>query len=408
MKAITYFCSLFLFGTLLFSSCMNDTPDFGQEEEIQGEGKVSFAAIKVDVDLHVTTKAEDDTKNYIIRIYSTKTNQLVQEYSKLSEVPEIITLEVGDYRIEALSHELKAAEFGTPFYKGTQTFTIKKDEVTEVSAIKCTFQSIKVTVSFTQKLEALLGNKEVTITIGDGNLKFDNKDQVGYFAAKEASNVLLAKFQGTVDGELTSMSKSFSNVKAGEYYNVEFDIELPSIGDAALNLKLDASCTNIKVPVLVSPGADDDIQTEDRPENPGQARVPTITGRGFNIASDKIELIDGETKVVVVDIKAEQRIKNLKVVIDSEKLTDEVLDLAGITRSFDLCYPGEIEGGLKNLGFPTGAAVLDQKAMVFDVTEFTPLLGALGSGTHRFYITVTDKQGNIAKATLTLATIIND
>ena len=410
MKAIKYICSLFLLGTLLLSSCMNDNPDFGQDDEkevVEGEGQVSFAAIKVDVNVSVITKGDPiSTDNYIVRIYSTKNNQLVQEYAQLSKMPEIITLEVGEYRIDVLSHDLKSAEFDKPFYKGTQTFTVKKNEVTTIDTIKCTFQNIKVTVSFTQRLKDVLANGwKVTITIGDGKLEYQEENQAGYFVAKETGSPLIAEFKGMVESKEVSMSKSFSTTKAGEYYNVEFDIDLPSIGDMAFKLNLLASCEKIDLTYQVKPG-EDTIIPEDRPNIPGQDNTPTIVGDGFDIAGS-IELRNGETKTVVVKVGAPEGIQNLNVVIDSEVLTPEELETMNLTSEFDLAHPGSLEESLKILGFVTGKDVLGKRTVAFDVTEFTPLLSALGdgNGTHKFHLTVIDALGNTKTATLTLVTI---
>lgn len=414
MKTIKYFCSLFLFGTILLNSCMNDEPDFGQNDEeqdvIEGEGQVSFAAIKVEVNVAAITKGETtlNTDNYIVRIYSYKNNQVVQEYPKLSEMPEIITLEVGDYRIEALSHDIQTIpEWEKPYYKGMQTFTIKKDEVTIIEAIKCTFQNVKVTVAYSEDLKALLkGDHSVSVSIGEGNLVFNGHEtRAGYFAAEGINNILIAKFQGTVDGEWVTMTKSFSSVRSGEYYNVLFDLEVPSIGDASLSFKLDALCENIKIPVAVNPG-EEDILPEDKPDNPNQGNYPIISGDGFNI-TDGVELVNGETKNIVINIKAEEGIQNLKVVIDSNTLTPSELEGVGLSSQFDLAYPGDLKEALEKLGFPTGENVIGKKAFIFDLTQFTSLLGLLGSGTHDFNITVIDMFGNMKSATLTMITIVD-
>ena len=47
-------------------------------------------------------------------------------------------------------------------------------------------------------------------------------------------------FQGTVDGEWTEEQTSFSNVKGGEHRNIVFNLEIPSVGDMGLSVKLDA------------------------------------------------------------------------------------------------------------------------------------------------------------------------
>lgn len=417
MKTIKYnflVCLVCAFG--LFNACMNDDPDFGQEDDktemAEGEGQISFAAVKLSVNVAVTTKADTpiDTKDYIIQIYSTKNNLLVKEYPKYSEMPEIITLEVGEYRIEALSHDVQPAEWERPFYKGTQVFTIKKDEVTVIDAIECTLQNIMVTVNFSDDLKQLLkGDESVVVTIGNGELIFNKKDidegKAGFFKAAEVSNILLAKFQGTVDGEWVQMTENFINVKGGEHRNIVFNLEIPSIGDMALNLKLNAVCKNVDLTAWVKPG-EETILPEDPSVNPGPGNAPTIIGEGFNIV-DEIVVSKGETKTVIVNITADNGIQNLKVVIDSETLTPEILKSVGLSSEFDLANPGTsaLEAALKGLGFPVSNEVVGVQSLVFDITQFTPLLGLYGAASHNFIITVVDQAGNTKTATLAMKSI---
>ena len=143
IKKLVFICLASILG--LCSACMNDNPDFGRDDEgtgntNQGEGQVRLAGTSVSVSVDVLSRADGkaiNTDDYIIRIYSTDNNLLVKEYTRYRDMPEILTLNVGNYKIEALSHDVKPAEWEKPFYKGTQTFTIKKDEVTSVDVIKC-------------------------------------------------------------------------------------------------------------------------------------------------------------------------------------------------------------------------------------------------------------------------------
>lgn len=417
MKTIKYLTFILLVGTIaFFSSCMNDEPDFGQEDDksevFEGEGQISFAEVKLSVNVAVTTKgdASEDAKGYIIQIYSTKNNLLVKEYPKYSEMPEIITLEAGEYRIEALSHQVQSAEWKKPFYKGTQTFTIKKNEVTVINSIECTLQNIMVTVNFSNDLKELLkGDESVVVTIGSGELTFNKKDvdegKAGYFKAAEVSNILIAKFQGTVDGEMVQMTENFINVKGGEHRNIIFNLDIPSIGDMGLNLKLNVVCKNIDLTASIDPGKED-ILDEDQDVKPGPANAPTIVGEGFNIM-DEIELEKDETKTVIVNITADNGIQNLRVKIDSETLTSEILNDVGLSADFDLANPGSaaLETALKSLGFPVTTDVVGVKYLVFDITQFTPLLGLYGLASHNFIITVVDQAGNTKTATLALKSV---
>ena len=58
-----------------------------------------------------------------------------------------------------------------------------------------------------------------------------------------------------------------------------------------------------------------------------------------------------------------------------------------------MAEPGELEAGLKGLGFPTGDAVVGQTTILFDVTGFTPLLGLYGAASHNFYYSINRSTG---------------
>ncbi len=80
----------------------------------QGEGQVRLAGTSVSVSVDVLSRADGkaiNTDDYIIRIYSTDNNLLVKEYTRYRDMPEILTLNVGNYKIEALSHDVKPAEW---------------------------------------------------------------------------------------------------------------------------------------------------------------------------------------------------------------------------------------------------------------------------------------------------------
>lgn len=417
MKLIKYFFLFCVASTLcILGSCMNDDPNFGQDEEskdvVEGEGQISFAEVKLSVNVNVTTKgnAPVETGDYIVQIYSTKNNLLVKEYPKFSEMPEIITLEVGDYRIEVLSHKIQLAEWEKPFYKGTQEFSIRKDEVTVIKPIECTLQNIMVTLAFSDDLKSLLrGDESVTVTVGKGELNFNGEaissGRAGFFQAAEVSNIIVAKFQGTVDGEWTQITKSFINVKGGEHRNITFNLDIPSVGDMALGLRLNAYCTRIDLTSWIDPGKET-ILPEDPSVNPGPGNAPTIVGEGFNIM-DEIEVEKDETKTIIVNITADNGIQNLKVKIDSETLTSAILNDVGLSSEFDLANPGsaKLEEGLRGLGFPVKDEVVGKKAIVFDITNFTPLLGIYGLASHNFIITVVDQAGNTKTATLALKSV---
>ena len=75
----------------------------------------------------------------------------------------------------------------------------------------------------------------------------------------------------------------------------------------------------------------------------------------------------------------------------------------GLASHLDLVNPGDLKTAIEGLGFPTGSNVLNQPKVTFDISDFMPLLGLLGAGTHNFIIKATDAQGTTTE-TLILVT----
>ena len=94
IKKLVFICLASILG--LCSACMNDNPDFGRDDE----GQVRLAGTSVSVSVDVLSRADGkaiNTDDYIIRIYSTDNNLLVKEYTRYRDMPEILTLNVGNY-----------------------------------------------------------------------------------------------------------------------------------------------------------------------------------------------------------------------------------------------------------------------------------------------------------------------
>ena len=81
-----------------------------------------------------------------------------------------------------------------------------------------------------------------------------------------------------------------------------------------------------------------------------------------------------------------------------------VLPGVGLTDHLDLVNPGEFETAIKNLGFPVKEDVINKTELDFNITQFTPLLGIYGAGTHQFVINLTDNNDKSITETLTIIT----
>lgn len=410
MKKITYILLIALAAITSFTACDREKMDNDLKE--QGEGSINLVSLKglsVDVSSTTITRASEEinTDNYLIRIYNAD-NELVQEW-KLNELPEIFTLKVGTYTIQALSHEVQPAEFEQPYYFAKESFTIEANKVKDLEPLVCKLQNIQVSVTYDDKLLALMGDDVVTtVTVGKVSLPFKKGEtRSGYFQSnQEGTNVMTATMAGQIDGSPESVPYPIKNVKAGQHRIIKFFLKYVNDdgylegGFTSLKLAIVAECTIIEKGVIVE--QEEEVIPDPNPSGP-EGMSPTIEGDGFNLDESLIVPIKGNEGItVVINIAAENGISNLKVKIDSETLTPDVLEEVGLASEFDLAYPGDLESGLKVLGFPVSDDVIGATELKFDVSQFTGLLGIYGEATHKFIITVIDKYGRYEEKTLTL------
>lgn len=108
---------------------------------------------------------------------------------------------------------------------------------------------------------------------------------------------------------------------------------------------------------------------------------------------------------VVINVTSSKGIAQLYVDIISDLLTKEELESANLTDHLDLVTPGEYEGSLNGLGFPTGDDVLGKNELTFDISPFMSMLLLVAGGETcytNFQLTVIDAEGNQTVETIQL------
>lgn len=433
MKTKLYSIMLAVAAVIGLGSCDNGM----DPNPSAGKGQLKLGSLTVDVDAAESevSRAGVNTDNFSVVITPADGGPA---YSYVyAQMPEIITLPVGDYTVSVESHELQKAEWDKPYYAGSKDFKIVDGQITEIGAVTCTFQSLKVTVSYSDELKAAMAQdcKVVVVANDEGRLTFEPAEtRVGCFAVVEGSNTLVASFSGTVGGSPAQVLKTFNNVAPGQHYKLTFAIKgvTPGVPDEygqiaiADGITVDLSVVDENIDsnlddeedVIANPtrpGADD-------PEKPGQPDQPitpddpvipddpsdytlTITSETFDL---DVPNTPGEGSYVVM-INSSLGLAHLYVDIttDSEAFRSSAGEMVPL--NFDLAYPekttGEYNGltatqALSNLQFPMQNDVIGANEVTFDITGFVPLLGAF-PGTHNFKLTVVDAAGHQSVKTLT-------
>lgn len=422
MKKIFLICFTLIASTLLFCACHTES----MEGIVNAKGNLSLSSMKVGVNLDVDVvyldsraESEIDLSNYIVTIYD-KYSQRAGQWV-YSEMPEIVSLAVGTYTVEVKSAAEPSNGFDIPYYKGTATCEVKENQVTEGLEISCKLANMLFTVEYDESFQDKISEDVVTtITIGENSLQIPaSESRKAYLIAPDSETASMeVSLKGTIDGEVIDYSEHFDDVKSGVHNIIKYQFIPVSDGNTVtaggafnISIAIDSSLTGSDESVSVNPGPEPDI--DDFPTGGGEGGdAPTIVGTNFNgksfdISNDVLEVPTNikEPLPLQVTLSAANGIAHVYVTIDSETLTEDILTGVGLAASFDLAEPGELEAGLKGLGFPTGDAVVGQTTILFDVTGFTPLLGLYGAASHNFIIRLIDQQGLEVTQTLKIKSV---
>lgn len=425
MKKIFLICLTLFTSLLAFTACHSEA----MESVSSAKGDLNLSSMKAEVNTNVDTvyvgsRAEStvDVSNFLVTIYDAQ-SQKVEQWN-YNAMPEIVSLAVGTYSIVVTSAETPSNGFDTPYYKGTATCEIKENEVVDVPVITCKLANMLFSVEYDEEFQGKMGEDVVTtITVGENSLEISySETRSAYLIAPEGETTsMIVTLKGTIDGESIDYSERFESVKIGVHNIIKYkfaSVSDGSAGDGTLGVSIvvDSSMIGSDEVVGTDPGKEPGIDDfpeeggEDPGDGDGDENAPTIVGSNFNekafdITKDVLEVKKGASAQLQVTLSAPNGITHVYVTIDSNTLTKDVLESVGLTDSFDLAEPGALEAGLKGFGFPTGDAVVGQTELLFDITDFTSLLGFNGAANHNFIIRLVDQNGLEATETLKIKSV---
>ena len=396
MKRLQLISLTVLSMLIALTACHSEKVSF--QMDTFGQLKLSSMQVTADTEPLVTaSRVSADIKDYLITVYAADGGKL-QEW-KYAEMPEIFTLKTGTYKLVAHAPEVTGAAFDTPYCASAEkSFEIRQDEITEIGEVKCTLHNVKVTVKYEDKLMALLGDDvKVTVKVGEEKLEY-TKDETksGFFHGKAENNVVDVVFEGSVEGEPVSITKSYAEIALGTELIVTYKYKESVTGiDPGTGGSFHAPGISVDEKLIAVNETGAVLPEEDEILDFGK---PAIEGDGFDLSQPVTNL----NQKVVVNLMAPDGIAHVKVEIASENET-----FAGVIKEmfggpFDLAYPGALEETLKGLKLPVSEQVINQQLVKFDVTEFMPLLKGEFAGIHRFIIEVVDNNNSSVKATLTV------
>lgn len=401
MKKLFFTLSVLLSSIMILSSCHSEKMNLS----VTGSGLVRLSEMEMTYNTEpvvTVSRAAADLNDYIVGIYKSDDNSLVQEW-KYSEMPEIFTLDVGSYKIIAHSPETEGAQFDAPYcYGESEVFNIEKDKIVDAGKVECVLNNVKVSVKYADNLKPLLSeDTQVTITLGNEELVFSvNETRSGYFHCNATDNLVDAKFKGKIEDEDTEINTSYT-VDAGTELIITYDLVSasyvdPGTGAIVPTMKLKISDEILKAELQGSITPEDDEILD--------FGKPSIEGVGFDI-KQPITVNPGTLQVNLMAPEGMQHVY-VEIISDNEDFLSAAGTVFGGATSFDLAEPAteEIKDALLNLNFPVGEDIIGNKGVVlFDISPFVGLLfEKTFAGVHAFKIKVEDTYGDVAEEELVI------
>lgn len=390
--------------------------------------KISRATDAVDNGTTTGNFNEEDINidNYTLVVTKTDTQEEVEKGLvsdlKNEEGKVLIPLSEGDYSIKAYNYEGENVTVSErPFFKGEQTFSVKKGVSTGVD-LSCKLACVEVELGVTESFTASFKDDyTVAVDNGEGATQVftkDNLDKKYYFKTPDQQDHLSAAIKATsIEGNFIELKAtiqkpadaegSHANLSGGDSFVINLTEDGATDSYIKLGLEVDLTFTEvgetIEIPVenIIYDGPDVPEGGGDTdPEEP----EASITFEGLP-ATYTCTYGDSEIAGLEdVHILAPNGIKNLNVTISGEIAA--LLGMVKLPETFDICNMDEdLKEKIIGLSLVTEEEYIQLHAGT--CTDFTFKLGGLlvlipqviESGNSVFNLAVSDgvstKDGNI-------------
>ena len=384
----------------------------------------------------VSSKAADvAVGDFTVRITGKTLKETTYDsiWVRYAEMPPIVTIPAGTYKIEAYNGEQRSG-FDSPYYYGSKNFTVGIQELIDAQVI-CQLACVKVSVEFTSLFLNNVNNAVCIVSspLGGAALEFDPEDvdKTGYLAAP-ADSILEVNVRGNYveDGQTVDRTYKIKSVGAKQWHKIALSVNTSAgIENGGNMIQVDHSVDEKESTVLV-PGSNDlidnngdqgswDDEEKPDPEEPVDPKPETtlsMTGVDYNGSTFNVDepiVVLGSTDdlkdnpvTLNVELKASKGgIQHLYLRMEStESMTQTVFGSMG---QMDLANPEGDENAMMVVGIMQMDTnpVKGKTSYMFSIGAFMALLPPPNPGEreyheHTFYITIEDGDGNSLSKTL--------
>lgn len=405
------------------TSCVNENDDLYKVGQSTG-------TLELDVDiLQPISRAITEVDNFPVYLYDAE-GKPVQSWSTVPEVPEKITLSVGNYTVVSHTPGEITKQMSSPYYKGAKDVEILKGVTSGVQVV-CRMENSPITVSYADDFKDVFVSWE--ITIDDSEAGADSQTAISFtntssstapiyvYYGEDGVKALKVNFRGTTKDGSTVVSKQVltknqadthydndrENFGGGDALTLVFK-PVESTDGKITTITINAEVTFTETNETISVTVVDKSNMDDPGDEPGPGDDPTPGG------DDKITLnlpapisyplfgagsVDkslGDTQIA-----AEDGLKSIVVKVESTS-SDMLSSLNDLKKQYGVDFVGgaeivenqDVVKLFNDLQQPLSVPTQGDKSYTFPIGNFFGLLQVL-QGEHTFNLSVTDMNGQV-------------
>lgn len=375
---------LTLFAIIFFSlsGCERD------DEQVANCGRLNIklsANASVDnTTTRVVTENEalPNVNDFAIAVLQNNNVQL--SWDKYAEYTEGTEIPAGNYTLKATYGNIENQGFDVPYYEGTEDFSIKKGESTDVS-VTCYLANVKITTEYTDIFKKYFTDYTVNIRPeGSSDISFSKTETRAAYVKPGKISVYLSanKQQGSLS---TFEVTTINDARARQHYRLKFDVQA---GGTVLNVSFNDDTEKVPVPIDIS---DEALNT----------RPPFFTPTGFEsgVAQELVEWTSPTSPISTL-LTARGGIAKCVLITRSPSLLSKgwpaEIDLANLDPS--------TQTTLQNLGLESkGLSTNIDKMATLDFTKVLSNISySAANDESTFSILVTDKLNKVNEEPLVL------
>lgn len=380
------------------------------------------------------TGADVSTNGFPVRVYGTDEDnkEEIRNYVVGEDLPESITLPVGNYSIRAHTPGELKKKMSVPYY-GTEKALKVEANKTFQETVTCKRENSRMQVVY--NADFLANFKTWTITVDDGSetaLPFTEKDGTNpapvYWYFEEGVETVTVNFNATLmTGEtVKSQSRTYSRKNAVEGYDdgSEFftggDALVFNLGvvenasgkitgfDVKVEITFEDELESVEIPVGDKPTEPEKPTDPVNPE-PGDGVIVISEPNGNSYLTDGVhikyaamddESVEGLPMDVVLNMAFENGVQNMYVLATTNDESFEIaLGFMNLTTAPGLDLTGDYARE-QNLGDLFALPEKEDKEYSFDLNLKLLKLLRASVGTHAFTLRAVDALGNEKSVTL--------